>query len=46
MSYLQGKAISRIVVLDTATLLEVRRFDFEDPGEHWQAVACVSCGRS
>ncbi len=33
MSYLQGKAISRIVVLDTATLLEVRRFDFEDPGE-------------
>jgi hypothetical protein len=33
MSYLRGKAISRIVVLDTATLREVRRFDFEDPGE-------------
>jgi hypothetical protein len=33
MTYLRGNAISRIVVLDTATLREVRRIDFEDPGE-------------
>jgi hypothetical protein len=33
MSYLRGKAISRIVVLDATTLREVRRVDFEDPGK-------------
>jgi hypothetical protein len=33
MTYLQRRAISRVVVIDTATLREVRRIDFEDPGE-------------
>ena len=34
MTYLRSlRAISRVVVLDTATLREVRRIDFEDPGE-------------
>jgi hypothetical protein len=33
MSYLQSRAISRVVVIDTATLREVRRIDFEDLGE-------------
>lgn len=33
MTYLQRLAISRVVVIDTATLREVRRIDFEDPGE-------------
>lgn len=35
MTYMRSlRAISRVVVLDTATLREVRRIDLEDPGEN------------